>query len=159
MPDTTPYATPNTTPWHIRSKKFIDEIRNVKKKKKNSEIFIKYFGCQNPSFLAEDLFNDNQDRNIQIVNQTINSINELKNSIIKKEISENENRNKIIDIGLKILTPKEMLQRLPIALAQVKAGKNSKDLLNEIRQIAYYLYESKEITKKVYNNIIKSIQI
>ena len=105
------------------------------------------------------MFNDNQDRNIQIVNQTINSINELKNSIIKKEISENENRNKIIDIGLKILTPKEMLQRLPIALAQVKAGKNSKDLLNEIRQIAYYLYESKEITKKVYNNIIKSIQI
>ena len=104
MSDTTPYATPNTTPWHIRGKRFIDEIRNVEKK--NSEIFIKYFGCQDPSFLVEDLFNDNQDRNIQIVNQTINSVNELKNSIIKKEISENENRNKIIDIGLKILTPK-----------------------------------------------------
>ena len=52
-----------------------------------------------------------------------------------------------------------MLQRLPIALIQVKAGKNSKNLLNEIRQIVYYLYESKEITKKVYNNMIKSIQI
>ena len=58
---------------------------------------------------------------------------------------------------LKILTPKRMLQRLPIALAQVKAGNNSESLLNEIRQIVYSLYQSKEITKKVYNNIIKSI--
>ena len=59
---------------------------------------------------------------------------------------------------LKILTPKQMLQRLPIALAQVKTGNNSESLLNEIRQIAYSLYQSKQITKKVYNNIIKSIQ-
>ena len=61
--------------------------------------------------------------------------------------------------GLKILTPKQMLQRLPIALAQVKACNNSENLLNEIRQIVYSLYQSKEITKKVYNNTIKSIQI
>ena len=60
--------------------------------------------------------------------------------------------------GLKILTPKQMLQRLPIALAQVKAGNNSESLLNEIREIVYSLYQSKQITKKVYNNIIKSIQ-
>ena len=60
--------------------------------------------------------------------------------------------------GLKILTSKQMLQRLPIALAQVKAGNNSEGLLNEIRQIVYSLYQSKQITKKVYNNIIKSIQ-
>ena len=52
-----------------------------------------------------------------------------------------------------------MLQRLPIALAQVKAGDNSENLLNEIRQINYPLYQIKEITKKVYYNIIKSIQI
>ena len=51
-----------------------------------------------------------------------------------------------------------MLQKLPIALAQVKAGKNPERLLNEIRQIVYFLYQSKQITKKVYNNIIKSIQ-
>ena len=61
--------------------------------------------------------------------------------------------------GLKILTTKQMLQRLPIALAQVKAGNNSESLLNEIRQIVYSLYQSKQITKKVYNNIIKSIQL
>ena len=60
--------------------------------------------------------------------------------------------------GLKILTPKKLLQRLPIALAQVKAGNNSKNLLNEIRQIVYSLCQSKEFTKKVYNNIINSIQ-
>ena len=61
--------------------------------------------------------------------------------------------------GLKILTPKQMLQRLPIAPAQIKAGNNSESLLNEIRQIVYSLYQSIEITKKVYNNIIKSIKI
>ena len=49
---------------------------------------------------------------------------------------------------LKILIPKQMLQRLPIALAQVKAGNNSESLLNEIRQIVYSLYQSKQITKK-----------
>ena len=59
--------------------------------------------------------------------------------------------------GLKILTPKQMLQRLPIALVQVKAGNNSESILNKIRQIVYTLYQSKQTTKKVYNNIIKSI--
>ena len=52
-----------------------------------------------------------------------------------------------------------MLQRLPIALAQKKSCNNSESLFNEIRQIVYYLYQSKEITKKVYNNIIKSIKV
>ena len=59
---------------------------------------------------------------------------------------------------LKVLTPKQMLQRLPIALAQVKAGNNSESLLNEIGQLFYSLYQAKQITQKVYNNIIKSIQ-
>ena len=53
--------------------------------------------------------------------------------------------------GLKILTPEQILQTLPIALPQVKAGNNSESLLNEIRQIVYSLYRSKT-TKKVYNN-------
>ena len=52
-----------------------------------------------------------------------------------------------------------MLKRLPIALAQIKAGNNSESLLNEIRQIVYPLYRSKEITKNVYNNIINSIKV
>ena len=52
-----------------------------------------------------------------------------------------------------------MFQRLPITLAQIKAGNNSENLLNEIRGIAYFLYQSKEIIKKVYNNIIKSKKV
>ena len=54
----------------------------------------------------------------------------------------------------KTSTPKQMLQRLPIALAQVKAGNTSENILTEIRQIKYFLYREKEGTKKVYNNII-----
>ena len=61
--------------------------------------------------------------------------------------------------GLKILTPNQMLKILPIAPAQISAGNNSESLLNEIRQIAYSLYRSKEITKKVCNKIIKSIKV
>ena len=63
----------------------------------------------------------------------------------------------IVKLREQILPPKQMLQRLPISLAQVKAGNNSESLLNEIRQIVYSLYQSKQITKKVYNNIIKLI--
>ena len=51
-----------------------------------------------------------------------------------------------------------MLQRLPIPLAQVKAGNTSEDLLNEIRQIIYSLYKAKKITKEVYNDIMNSIK-
>ena len=60
--------------------------------------------------------------------------------------------------GFKILTPNQMLKRLPIAIAQIKAGNNSESLLNEIRQIVYYLYRSKKITKRLYNNIINSMK-
>ena len=60
--------------------------------------------------------------------------------------------------GLKILTNKQMLNRLPILLAQIQAGNNSIRLKNEIRQILYSLYRSKVLTKTVYNNLIKSIR-
>ena len=61
--------------------------------------------------------------------------------------------------NLKVLTPKQMLQRLPIAFAQVKAGNTSENLLKQIIQIIYSLYRPKEITKNVYNNIINSIKV
>ena len=60
--------------------------------------------------------------------------------------------------GLKILTDKQILNRLPILLAQIQAGNNSIKLKNEIRQILYSLYRSKLLTKTVYNNLIKSIR-
>ena len=58
----------------------------------------------------------------------------------------------------KILTDKQMLNRLPILLAQIQAGNNSIKLKNEGRKILYSLYRSKELTKTVYNNLIKAIR-
>ena len=97
----------------------------------------------------------------------------LRNSISSKKIPKNENRKIIVNIveknvdfntkqkakRIKILTPKQMLQRLPISLAQVKAGNTSEKLLNKIRQITYSFHREKEVTKKVYNNIMNSIKL
>ena len=91
--------------------------------------------------IQDNLFNDNAKIRSEAIHKT--------------KQDETEQRG----AGLKILTPKQRLQRLLIALAQVKAGNNSNSLLNEIKQIVYSLYQSKQITKKVYNNIIKSLQI
>ena len=85
----------------------------------------------------------------------------LRNDVIRKEMSENENPKKVINILEKIFnfnnhkneggskyskTPKQMLPRLPIALEQVKAGSTTENLLNKIRQIIYPLYQAKDIT-------------
>ena len=82
---------------------------------------------------------------------------------VSKETQESKEANEMSRVNasgrLKILTPNQMLKSLPIALAQVKAGNNSESLLNEIRQMVYSLYRSKEITKKVCNNIINSIKV
>ena len=61
--------------------------------------------------------------------------------------------------NLKILSHQQMLQRLQIASAQIKAGITSKKLVTEIRQIIYSLHREKEITKKVYNNRMNSIML
>ena len=59
--------------------------------------------------------------------------------------------------GLKILTPDQMLSRLPINLAQLKAGNNSEKLKNEIRQLLYSLYRSKKLTKQLYKSLVDII--
>ena len=69
------------------------------------------------------------------------------------------NKQKKEGEGIKILTPSQMLSRLPISLAQLQAGNNSEKLKNEIRQLLYSLYRSKNITKQVYNNLMKPIWI
>ena len=61
--------------------------------------------------------------------------------------------------GSKILTPNQMLSRLPIALAKLQAGNNSNKLKNEIRQLLYSLYRSKNMTKQVYNSLMNYIWI
>ena len=95
------------------------------------------------------IFNDSRQKIIDLFNDY---------SKIKSESIYRSNHDETKGTRLKMLMPRQMLQRLPIALAQVKAGNNSESLLNEIRQIVYSLYQSKQITKKVYSNIIKSIQ-
>ena len=62
-------------------------------------------------------------------------------------------------LSLKMLTPKQILQRLTIALSQVKAGNTSENFLNEIRQIIYSFYRAREISRKVYNNLMNSIKL
>ena len=87
---------------------------------------------------------------------------------MSQQEKETENPNKIVDIvkkifefnrqqqgqGLKILTPNQMLSRLPISLAQLKAGNSSEKLKNEIRQLLYSLYISKKLTKNIYKSLI-----
>ena len=63
------------------------------------------------------------------------------------------NKQKQLGQGLKILTPNQMLSRLPITLAQLKAGNNSEKLKNEIRQLLYLLYRSKKLTKQLYKSL------
>ena len=61
--------------------------------------------------------------------------------------------------GIKILTPKQMIQRLTTALTQTKAANLYENLHNEIKQIIYSFYRAKEIPKKVYNNIMNSVKV
>ena len=67
------------------------------------------------------------------------------------------NKQKQEGQGVKILTPNQMLSRLPIPLAQLQAGNNTEKLKNEMRQLLYSLYRSKDMTKQVYNNLTKHI--
>ena len=75
---------------------------------------------------------------------------------LESEESAAEKRNQQGE-GVEILTPNQMLSRLPISLAQLKGGNNSGKLKNEIRQLLYSLYRSKNMTKQVYSNLIKPI--
>ena len=130
---------------------------SMKKTIKQQHSFFKYL-----NIIRIGNENDNQKRTLANINMFYNArdnaikfIQDYGSMILeaKKLAKEQEGT------GLKILTPNQMLKRLPVALSQIKAGNNSESLLNEIRQIVYSLYRSKEITKKVYNNIINSIKV
>ena len=125
--------------------------------------------------MAKKLFEiKDKKKNNDFVEEIKNRWSKLKDKIDKMSGDEKENKSldKILEIvkdilnfnkqnqlgkGLKILTPNQMLSRLPITLAQLKAGNNSEKLKNEIRQLLYSLYRSKNMTKQVYNNLIKYI--
>ena len=73
---------------------------------------------------------------------------------IVKDIVRFSRQNQQKGQGIKILTPNQMINRLPIALAQLQAGNNSNKLKNEIRQLLYSLYRSKNMTKQIYKSLI-----
>ena len=129
----------------------LEEAKNTQKK------YLYYLniirkGNKNP---IQKKILSNIENNFNARNSAIKFIEDYGSMILKaKELAREQEGT-----GLKILTPNQMLKRLPIALVQIKAGNNSESLLNEIRQIVYSLYRSKEITKKVCNNIINSIKV
>ena len=154
--------------------KFMNLIKS-KENIMNNELVSKYFYAQNPRILLKQM-QDSKNiprKNKMLVSITKSGLGDLKNEIKKMTEDEikTEKPNEIVDIvekilefneqqegkGLKILTPSQMLSRLPISLAQLKAGNNSEKLKNETRQLLYSLYRSKNMSKRVYNNLIKYI--
>ena len=113
---------------------------------------------------------DNNPEKKNLVALINSGLSDLKQEIedMSEQKKETESPNEIVDIvgniiefnrhqqgqGLKIFTPNQMLSRLPISLAQLKAGNNSEKLKNEIRQFFYSLYRSKKLTKKLYESLI-----
>ena len=77
--------------------------------------------------------------------------------IVEEILIFNRENRKQQGSGLNILTPNQMLSRLPITLAQLKAGNNSEKLKNEIRQLLYSLYRSKKLTKQLYKSLVDII--
>ena len=109
---------------------------------------------------------------VESINENLNEMKKIIKNVPENKTFKTEESEKIIDIverilelnsknqlglGLKILTPDQMLNRLPITLAQLKAGNNSEKLKNEIRQLLYSLYRSKKLTKQLYKSLIDII--
>ena len=136
-------------------------------------LFSYYFSFVKPFDMAKKLFEiKDKKKNDDFVEEIKNRWSKLKGSIEKtpRDEKDNEKIEKILKIvkdilkfnkqnqqegqGIKILTPNQMLNRLPIGLAQLQAGNNSKKLKNEIRQLLYSLYRSKNMTEQVYKSLI-----
>ena len=144
----------------------------------NKELFKNYFKFQIPTAMLKNLCSLNdKNENKQLADVIKSGLIDLKNEI--KKMSEEEIKiekpykvvetvEKILEFnqqkqkkqqgeGLKILTPNQMVSRLPIALAQLNAGNNSEKLKSEIRQILYSLYRSKNVAKQIYKSLIDII--
>ena len=127
-------------------KKGKQTLQQVEEEQKYFQKDLNKIASGNPKHKSEKQSIKNV-RNLYYLRQKIiNLLND--NAKTRSEAIYKSKQNETKGTGLKVLTPKQMLQRLPIALAQVKAGNNSESLLNEIRRIVYSSYQSKQITKK-----------
>ena len=133
--------------------------QEIQKDQENLKSGLRKITSENPKYKEKyQLYTTKNAKNLRDPRQkVINLCNDYARS--RSEAVYKSKQDETTGTGLIILTSKKMLQRLPVALAQAKAGNNSESLLNEIRQVIYSLHQSKEITEKVYNNIIKSIQL
>ena len=149
----------------------------IKKKKENinNKLFTYYFDYLNPVIMFERLRDASDEKNKDLgesINKKLTKLKNIVKNVLKDKVSKVEENETIIDtverilelnsekkigLGLKILTPDQMLNRLPITLAQLKAGNNSEKLKNEIRQLLYSLYRSKKLTKQLYKSLIDII--
>ena len=139
-------------------------------------MFKKHFNFAVPSALVKQLYETkSRKKSNGLVNVIKSGLSDLKDEIKKmsedeKEIEKPDKIFKIVEeildfnnkqnqIGqwLKILTPNQMLSRLPISLAQLNAGNNSEKLKNEIKELLYSLYRSKRLTKQLYKSLIDTI--
>ena len=153
-------------------KQITDEEKDI-----NDDLFNKYFKFQRPNDMITLLNKTNDtEKNNKLVNLINSGLKDLKEEIKKMSELEIENEDpelivkiveKIVKFdkenqqkgqGIKILTPNQMFNRLPIALAQLEAGNNSNKLKNEIRQLLYSLYRSKNMTEQIYKSFVGIIQ-
>ena len=132
-------------------------LQQIEKQQKDFKKELNELTSENPKHKSDDqLYIIENVKNLYNSRQkVINLLNDY--SKIRSEAIYKGKQNETKGTGLKILTTKQTLRRFPIALAQVKAGKNSENLLNKIGQIIYSLCQSKEFTEKLYNNLIKSL--
>ena len=141
-------------------------------------MFKKHFEVKKPILMHKVLHEtrNDKDKNSKLVNIFNSGLEDLQKEIkeMSKEEIETEKPYNIVKVvimildfnkieqqegqGIKILTPNQMLHRLPIALAQLQAGNNSNKLKNEIRQLLYSLYRSKNMTEQIYKSLIGIIQ-
>ena len=133
-------------------KKLINTVSNITEKKRINNVI------KSIEFVLNDVASD---KNVSYSDSDSDSKQDSSDS----EFSDSNNKQYFFDSdsntkgsGLKILTPNQMLSRLPITLAQLKAGNNSEKLKNEIRQLLYSLYRSKKLTKQLYKSLVDIIQ-
>ena len=150
----------------------IELIINREKLPINNELFKKHFQLENPILMHKVLYEtkdkEKKSKLLNIFNRGLEDLEKEIKEMSKEEIEIEKPYNivkvvkKILDFnkhgqegeGIKILTPNQMLRRLPIALAQLQAGNNSNKLKNEIRQLLYSLYRSKNMTEQIYKSLI-----